>query len=162
MAGERLGLGSGRLRRCRALEGNCGAAARADPREGVGPGGRKHLPEGEGLGRAERPSSREKGPGGWRDPRHEGEGLERGVVVQCPAGTSGLGRGQKGETTDGERRAEQGLQEPPGNKTRAGAVPGLSALTGFSSPSWKILRAVLLARTRALLSAGGCGERGAG
>lgn len=45
---------------------------------------------------------------------------------------------------------------------RAGAVPGRSALTGFPSPSWKILRAALLARTRALLSAGGCRERGAG
>lgn len=49
-----------------------------------------------------------------------------------------------------------------GEGRRAGAAPALSALTGFLSPSWKILRAALLARTRALLSAGGCGERGAG
>lgn len=93
----------------------------------------------------------------------EGEGLGRAVVVQDPAAPSGLGRGQKRETSHREKRAEQGLQEPPGkNRPRAAAVPGRSTLTGLLSLSWKILRAVLLARTRALLSAGGCGERRAG
>lgn len=78
--------------------------------------------------------------------------------------------------TCGEHRAARDGTAPQGGGKGAGAARGESgsqgkvaaggagprALTGFSSLSRKILRAVLLARTRLLLSAGGWEERGAG
>lgn len=101
--------------------------------------------------------------GGW-----PGEGVAR----RPPRGTGARGQPPAGtrERRDhawgrGGRRSEGCMSRRGrgrGEGRRAGAAPGLSALTGFLSPSWKILRAALLARTRALLSAGGCGERGAG